>query len=344
MSMKRKARLSVETLEAREVPAIVLDPTGTLTIAGSAYSDTVTVNESGDQIVAKLTYRRSGRTITEQQSFLATSVNSYLFLGNAGSDKFYNNTGVAGTADGGSGNDYLEAGSSGDILKGGLGADTLVGFTGDDQLLGGSSRDYLFGLPGDDSVDGGDYNDYNYGGEGSDSLLDTHGTNVNDGLTDGPLARITSGKRSQKITDYLTPSDPGGGGDLSAIERAIFDLVNAERTSRGLAPLTLNTMLISAAQHHATNMAYFSKMQHTIAEADLPGLVDRLRHYGYTYRSAGENIAWNYSGATSVMNAWMNSSGHRANILSTSFTEIGIGVRYNSRGEPYYCQVFGRPA
>jgi uncharacterized protein YkwD len=346
----KKAYVGVETLEERAVPAISLT-TGVLKIAGTSYSDTASLRVEGDQIIAKLTYRNGyGKTILEEKAFLATSVNSYLFVGSYGNDRFYNNTAEVGTADGGSGNDYLEAGSGGDILRGGYGYDTLVGFTGNDQLLGGSGTDYLFGLPGDDKLNGGDYKDYQYGGAGTDQLLDTLGQNVNDTDSDGPLGVITTGKRSQKITDYLesTQPPPDGGGDesgptLSAIERAIIDLVNAERTSRGLAPLVVNDKLVLAAQHHATNMAYYNTMSHTITQADLPSLVDRLNYYGYRYRAAGENIAWNYSSATSVMNAWMNSSGHRANILSTTFTEIGVGVRYNSLGQPYYCQVFGAP-
>jgi uncharacterized protein YkwD len=82
-------------------------------------------------------------------------------------------------------------------------------------------------------------------------------------------------------------------------------------------------------------------MEHELPQADLPTLVNRLNYYKYAYRLAGENIAWNYRSAEDVMEGWMTSAGHRANILNAGFREIGVGVRYNNRGEPYYCQVFG---
>jgi uncharacterized protein YkwD len=88
-------------------------------------------------------------------------------------------------------------------------------------------------------------------------------------------------------------------------------------------------------------MAQLDRMAHTLSGADLPNLDSRLNHYGYRYLLAGENIAWNYPGAQAAVAAWMNSPGHRANVLSPNYTEIGVAVAYNSRGEPYYCQVFG---
>jgi uncharacterized protein YkwD len=63
---------------------------------------------------------------------------------------------------------------------------------------------------------------------------------------------------------------------------------------------------------------------------------------GYTYATIGENIAYNYPGAPEVVTGWMNSAGHKANILNPGFTEIGIAIAANSEGELYYCQVFGK--
>jgi uncharacterized protein YkwD len=60
------------------------------------------------------------------------------------------------------------------------------------------------------------------------------------------------------------------------------------------------------------------------------------------WSACGENIAWNYKDAA-VMDGWMHSSGHRANILSGNYTEIGVGIATNKRGEKYHCQDFGRP-
>lgn len=132
--------------------------------------------------------------------------------------------------------------------------------------------------------------------------------------------------------------------NLSATAQQIVDLVNQERQAQGLAPLAVNARLTEAAAIHAGQMVSFNRMEHTLPEAQYPGLVDRINAVGYRYSSAGENIAYGYSNAASVMNGWMNSPGHRANVLSTGFTEIGVAVAYTSQGVAYYAQVFGRPA
>ena len=59
------------------------------------------------------------------------------------------------------------------------------------------------------------------------------------------------------------------------------------------------------------------------------------------YYAAGENIAWNQKTEEEVMSSWMNSSGHRANIMNRSFTKAGFGLSYNKNGEPYWCTNFG---
>lgn len=119
----------------------------------------------------------------------------------------------------------------------------------------------------------------------------------------------------------------------------IVDETNANRQQKGLTPLVINEELMKAAKLQAHNMASRSELSH---ELDIDGqstLTDRLRFVGYHYQNAGENIAWNYSSNT-VVEGWMNSAGHRRNILG-NFTEIGVGVATNEAGEPYYCQVFG---
>jgi uncharacterized protein YkwD len=116
---------------------------------------------------------------------------------------------------------------------------------------------------------------------------------------------------------------------------ATFCLVNSERTRRGLRPLSYNTRLGQAAQNHASDMVrrhYFSHVT--------PGgstLVDRIRRTGYfvgaRWWTVGENIAWGsggYATPSSIVRAWMNSSGHRRNILSPGFRETGLGVALGS--------------
>ena len=79
-------------------------------------------------------------------------------------------------------------------------------------------------------------------------------------------------------------------------------------------------------------------MSHTGAGGSNPG--DRITAVGYNWRTYGENVAMGYSTAAAVMRGWMNSSGHRANILNCSFAEIGIGVANGSRGM-FWTQDFG---
>jgi uncharacterized protein YkwD len=342
----RKARLELEALEDRRVLAasISLSPTGgVLTVIGSEYADAARVALSNGQVVATLNYTdASGEAHALEATYALTQVKSIVFKGGTGDDVFINDTALAVTAWGEGGNDYVEGGAGRDKLKGGDGNDTVVGYTGNDYLYGDSGDDVLVGLGGYDYLIGSYGNDSLYGGTGTDTLSGGTGSNVRDQGGNGPLATLVEDFGSDKLKSLLPPP-PSNGGSNSTLEQQIIDLVNQERTSRGLAALKVNAALTSAAQHHAANMAKYNTMAHTLPQADLPTVADRLNYYKYKFSWAGENIAWNFGSAQSVMTAWMNSAGHRANILNANFTEIGVGVRYNSRGEAYFCQDFGRP-
>jgi uncharacterized protein YkwD len=89
-------------------------------------------------------------------------------------------------------------------------------------------------------------------------------------------------------------------------------------------------------------MAQLGRMEHSdIGDGD-PG--SRLRGVGYAFRWCGENIAWNYQTVAEVMLGWMASDGHRANILSPLFIEVGFAVAYGADGSPYWAVDFGAPA
>ncbi len=122
----------------------------------------------------------------------------------------------------------------------------------------------------------------------------------------------------------------------------IFDLINGERRRRGLHPLVFNAQLDQRARIHATTMAYFQKMAHVIPQAQLPALSDRAHSVGYPYAEIAENVALGYPSPEAVVQGWMNSSGHRANILNPGVVETGISIARSSAGGLYYCQVFGR--
>ncbi|RAO27534.1 Non-specific serine/threonine protein kinase [Micromonospora noduli] len=131
----------------------------------------------------------------------------------------------------------------------------------------------------------------------------------------------------------------GSSGSVSAQAREVVDLVNAERAKAGCKALSIDDKLMTAAQRHSQDQADNQNMSHTGSDGSNAGT--RLDRVGYTWRTYGENVAWNQKTPAAVMDAWMNSSGHRANILNCAFTEIGVGIA-NSNG-PYWTQVFAAP-
>ncbi|CAN5508279.1 hypothetical protein BH09GEM1_BH09GEM1_16260 [soil metagenome] len=118
---------------------------------------------------------------------------------------------------------------------------------------------------------------------------------------------------------------------------------NAERRKLGLPELARSNMLMRAAQLQADQMAEALTTAHDLPRARYPTIDDRLRAVGYTMRATGENVAGGYPGAASVVAGWMTSSGHRANIVSPHYTDMGAGVATGKNGRRYWAQVFGAP-
>lgn len=125
----------------------------------------------------------------------------------------------------------------------------------------------------------------------------------------------------------------------TSIRNSVLRLVNYQRQKRGKQPLSLDLRLTKAAQYHSDDMAKRRKMSHVGSDGSSFGL--RIKRTGYRYRAAAENVARGQNSSRAVIIAWMNSSGHRQNILSSKYTEIGIGIAYGPRG-PYWTQVFAR--
>ncbi len=118
-------------------------------------------------------------------------------------------------------------------------------------------------------------------------------------------------------------------------EREVVRLVNEIRVQRGLRELTYNWELSRVARYKSQDMKDNRYFSHTSPVYGTPFRM--MKSFGITYRSAGENIARGQKSPQAVVDAWMNSSGHRANILSTSFTQIGVG--YVADGN-YWTQMF----
>ncbi len=140
--------------------------------------------------------------------------------------------------------------------------------------------------------------------------------------------------------DDKKKDDKKDGLKLTADEQAVLDLTNAERKTADLKPLTANPRLMEAARKHAENMAKQDKLDHVLDEKTH---ADRTKAAGYKSGFVGENIAWNQKDAKEVVAGWMGSEGHRDNILKKEYTEIGVAVAKNAKGEPYWVQVFGKP-
>lgn len=143
-------------------------------------------------------------------------------------------------------------------------------------------------------------------------------------------------------TEESTPEDaPSGDGTADsehAFLREVVNLVNAERAKEGLSPLSIDTKVQAAAMVRARECEKL--FSHT--RPDGSSFSTALKEQNVSYRSAGENIAWGQRSPEEVMNVWMNSSGHRANIMNPDFTTIGVGYYENAQGTDYWCQLFTR--
>lgn len=121
----------------------------------------------------------------------------------------------------------------------------------------------------------------------------------------------------------------------------VLKLVNQEREKNGLQPLTLSNELTKIANTKAQDMATKHYFSHTSPTLGTP--FEMLQNYGVKYSHAGENIASGQKSAAQVMNDWMNSSGHRANILSKDYTQLGVGYATGGEYGTYWVQLFIKP-
>ena len=124
---------------------------------------------------------------------------------------------------------------------------------------------------------------------------------------------------------------------VTTYEKEVIRLVNQERTKNGLSPLTEDWQLSRVARFKSQDMKDNKYFSHTSPVYGSP--FEMIKNFGISYKSAGENIAKGQATPGAVVNAWMNSSGHRANILNSTYTKIGVG--YVADGK-YWTQMFIR--
>jgi len=143
-------------------------------------------------------------------------------------------------------------------------------------------------------------------------------------------AKATLSKEAPAKTAAVTEDNKLG--------KEVVTLVNQERAKQGLAPLKYNSELSNVARTKSADMRDNNYFSHTSPTYGSP--FDMMKKFGIDYMAAGENIAMGQPTAASVMDAWMNSPGHKANILSKNFTEIGVGVAKDKSGTIYWTQQF----
>lgn len=165
----------------------------------------------------------------------------------------------------------------------------------------------------------------------------------------GVVAIVLLGAASGEVDDPPKPDQtadaapkPEPAGPVTATTE-IPDLIaahNAVRKEHGLGALEPDPLLAEAAKRHAIDMAERQEMSHEGGDGSTPG--DRVRRTGYLMQRSGENIAMGYDEVGPVMDGWLNSPPHRANILG-DFTQIGVARAKAGDGAPYWAVEFGTP-
>lgn len=125
---------------------------------------------------------------------------------------------------------------------------------------------------------------------------------------------------------------------ISAQEKISFEITNAFRAKNGITALTWSDSAATVARNHSQDMSDNDYFSHTSLDGSSPW--DRMAAAGLTYSAAAENIAWGYWDGIDASYGWINSSGHRGNMLSTTVTNLGVGIDSNCA---YYTQLFYTP-
>ncbi|MDI0326548.1 CAP domain-containing protein [Clostridioides difficile] len=168
--------------------------------------------------------------------------------------------------------------------------------------------------------------------------------NNNSGSTDKPdNNKPESNKPEDNNSDSTNkPDDNNNSGstseNFSAYQKEVVDLVNIERAKAGLNPLTLDSSISNVATKKSQDMIDNNYFSHNSPTYGSP--FDMLKKFGISYKTAGENIAMGQKTPKEVVNAWMNSEGHRKNIMNPNFSKIGVGVAQKSGGSIYWTQIF----
>ena len=172
-----------------------------------------------------------------------------------------------------------------------------------------------------------DNNDTNAGNDNNQNNDDSNTDDKNDNIVENPSTDDSTSNDNQNTTE-----------SFSSFQKEVVRLVNVERSKRGLNELSFNIQLSNVATLKSQDMIDKNYFSHTSPTYGSP--FDMMKQFNISYKTAGENIAMGQKTPAEVVNAWMNSQGHRENILNSNFTEIGVGVAKSSNGTLYWTQMF----
>lgn len=142
-------------------------------------------------------------------------------------------------------------------------------------------------------------------------------------VTNNNNTKAPSNSNNQQVEAPVKTPTSNGNQSVSEFEKQVVDLTNAERTKAGLKPLEIHSPLMAVAHAKSADMAKNNYFSHTSPTYGSP--FDQIKSAGISYRSAGENIAQGQRTPQQVVQAWMDSPGHRQNIMNANYTHIGVG-------------------
>ena len=192
-----------------------------------------------------------------------------------------------------------------------------------------------------DKDDNNQGNDNNQDQDKDDNNQDNNQDNNNNQDQDKDDNNQDNNNNQDQDKDDNNQNDDNNSSNINGFSKEqveVLNLVNKERKANGLKPLTLNKELSNVANIKSRDMIEKGYFDHTSPTYGSP--FDMMKKFNISYNTAGENIAMGQKTPSEVMNSWMNSSGHRANILNSTYTELGVGIQKDSNGTIYWTQMF----
>ena len=213
----------------------------------------------------------------------------------------------------------------------------------EDNNQGNNNQDKDDNNPGNDNNQDQDKDDNNPGNDNNQDQDkdDNNQDNNNNQDQDKDDSNQDNNNNQDQDKDDNNQNNDNNSSNINGFSKEqveVLNLVNKERKANGLKPLTLNKELSNVANIKSRDMIEKGYFDHTSPTYGSP--FDMMKKFNISYNTAGENIAMGQKTPSEVMNSWMNSSGHRANILNSTYTELGVGIQKDSNGTIYWTQMF----